>query len=107
MKNMDINFDKSNGLVPAVIQDNNSGEVLMIGFMNQEALKKTLDSGWVYFWSRSRNKLWKKGEESGNRLKVRDIYKDCDQDALLIKVDLVGKSVCHTGNKTCFYQEVV
>ena len=107
MKNMDINFDKSNGLVPAVIQDNNSGEVLMIGFMNQEALKKTLDSGWVYFWSRSRNKLWKKGEESGNRLKVRDIYKDCDQDALLIKVDLIGKSVCHTGNKTCFYQEVV
>lgn len=107
MKSIDINFGKGNGLAPIIIQDNNSGEVLMLGFMNQEALQKTLESGWVYFWSRSRQKLWMKGEESGNKLKIRAIYKDCDNDSLLIKVELIGSSVCHTGNKTCFYQEVI
>lgn len=106
MKNVDIDFGKGNGLVPAVIQDYKSGEVLMLGFMNQEALQKTLKSGWVYFWSRSRNKLWMKGEESGNKLKLKEIIQDCDGDTVLIKVELIGKNVCHTGNKTCFYQEV-
>lgn len=100
---MKINFEKNNGLVPAIIQDNKSGEVLMLGFMNQEALKKTVNSGWVYFWSRSRGKLWMKGEESGNKLKIKDVFVDCDLDAVLIKVEPIGKSVCHTGNKTCFY----
>lgn len=107
MKNIDIDFGKGNGLVPAVIQDYKSGEVLMLGFMNQETLEKTLESGWVYFWSRSREKLWMKGEESGNKLKVKGIYKDCDDDSLLIKAELIGNGVCHTGNKTCFYQEII
>ena len=107
MKNIDIDFGKGNGLVPAIIQDYKSGEVLMLGFMNQEALQKTLDSDWVNFWSRSRQRLWMKGEKSGNKLRVRTIYKDCDSDSLLIKAELIGKSVCHTGNKTCFYQEVI
>ncbi len=107
MKNIDIDFEKGNGLVPAVIQDYQSGDVLMLAFMNQEALQKTLESGWVYFWSRTRQKLWMKGEESGNKLKVKGIYKDCDDDSLLIKVELIGKNVCHTGNKICFYQEVI
>lgn len=106
MKN-NINFEKGNGLIPAIIQGYNSGEVLMLGFMNQESLQKTLKSGWVYFWSRSRNKLWMKGEESGNKLKVKSVYKDCDNDSLLIKVELIGNNVCHTGNKTCFYQKVI
>lgn len=105
MKNI-IDFKKENGLIPAIIQDYKSGEVLMLGFMNQEALQKTLESGWVYFWSRSENKLWMKGEESGNKLKVREMFKDCDKDALLIKVELIGKSVCHTGNRTCFYEQI-
>lgn len=103
---MKINFEKNNGLVPAIIQDNKSGVVLMLGFMNQEALKKTVNSGWVYFWSRSRGKLWMKGEESGNKLKVREILEDCDKDALLVKVELMGKNTCHTGNKSCFYQKI-
>jgi len=107
MKRIDIDFRKGNGSVPAIIQDYQSGNVLMLGFMNQEALQKTLESGWVYFWSRRKNKLWMKGEESGNKLKVKEVLKDCDNDSLLIRVDLIGKSVCHTGNKTCFYQEVI
>ena len=107
MKNIDIDFGKGNDLVPAVIQDYQSGDVLMLGFMNQGALQKTIKSGWVYFWSRSRSKLWMKGEESGNKLKVKEIFKDCDKDSLLVKVKIIGKSVCHTGNKTCFYQEAI
>ena len=103
MENIDIDFGKGNGLVPVIIQDYQSGEVLMLGFMNQESLQKTLELGWVYFWSRSRGKLWMKGEESGNKLKVKEIYADCDNDSILIKVDLIGNNVCHTGNKSCFY----
>lgn len=106
MTKMKVNFKKGDGLVPAIIQDSKSGEVLMLGFMNQEALKKTLNSGWVYFWSRSRDKLWMKGEESGNKLKVREILEDCDKDTLLIKVELMGKNTCHTGNRSCFYQQI-
>lgn len=103
---MKINFEKNTGLVPAVIQDNKSGDVLMLGYINKAALQKTKDSGWVYFWSRSKNKLWMKGEQSGNKLKVKEILQDCDGDAVLIKARLVGKNVCHTGNRTCF-QEVI
>mgnify|MGYP001593036829 FL=1 len=102
-----IDFKKGDGLVPAIIQDYKSGEALMLGYMNEESLEKTRESGWVYFWSRSKKRLWMKGEESGNKLKVMDIFKDCDNDSLLIKVELIGDSVCHTGNKTCFYQEVI
>lgn len=106
MKNINIDFKQGNGLVPAIIQDYKSGEVLMLGFMNQEALQKTLESKWVYFWSRSRDKLWMKGEKSGNKLKVKEIFIDCDKDTLLLKVEIIGKNVCHTGNKTCF-KEVI
>lgn len=107
MSDIDIDFKKGDGLVPAIIQDYESGEVLMLGFMNKEALQKTLKSGWVYFWSRSKKRLWMKGEQSGNKLKVKEILQDCDGDSILIKAELVGKYVCHTGNKTCFYQEVI
>lgn len=98
-----IDFIKSNGLVPAIVQDYKSGEVYMLGYMNEEALQKTIETSWVYFYSRSRQKLWMKGEESGNKLRVKEIYSDCDNDSILVKVELKGKNVCHTGNKGCFY----
>lgn len=106
MKNQAIDFKKGNGLVPVVIQDNLSKEVLMLGYMNNEALQKTKETGFVHFWSRSKNRLWMKGEESGNKLKVIEIYFDCDNDTLLIKAKLKGTHVCHTGNKTCFHEKI-
>ena len=96
-----IDFKKGNGLVPVVIQDNNSLQVLMVGYMNEDAYKKTLEEGKVTFFSRSRNRLWTKGETSGNFLIVKEITIDCDNDALLIKADPSGP-VCHTGTKSCF-----
>ncbi len=96
-----IDFKKLNGLVPVVAQDNSTMKVLMVGFMNREALEKTLEIGKVTFYSRSKNRLWTKGEESGNFLNVVSILVDCDEDTLLIKVDPVGP-VCHTGSDTCF-----
>ncbi len=93
-------------LTPVIIQDYKSGEILMLGYMNKKALEKTKVSKWVYFWSRSRKKLWLKGETSGNKLRVKKIFTDCDADTLLIKVELTGKNVCHTGSRTCF-KEVV
>lgn len=98
---MNIDFDKSGGLVPAVIQDNETLKVLMLGYMNQEALKVTEESGKVTFFSRSKNRLWTKGEESGNFLNLVSISSDCDNDTLLIKVKPVGP-VCHTGTDTCW-----
>ncbi len=91
-----------NTLIPAIIQDYQSGVVYMLGYMNEKALNKTRETGWVYFWSRSRKRLWMKGETSGNRLKVKEILDDCDSDSLLIKVELVGTNVCHTGKTSCF-----
>jgi len=99
-----IDFRKGNGLVPAVIQDYTTLQVLMIGYMNEEALKKTEEEGKVTFFSRSRNRLWTKGDTSGNYLFVKNITPDCDNDALLIKVDPAGP-VCHTGRKSCFGEE--
>lgn len=93
-------------LLPAVIQDFQSGEVFMLGYMSGKALKKTFETGCVHFWSRSRQKLWMKGEKSGNRLIVKEVYSDCDNDSILVKVELVGKNVCHTGNKSCFYTKL-
>ena len=93
---------KKNKLIPAVIQEFYSKEVLMLGYMNKESFKNTISSGWVWFWSRSRNKLWQKGEKSGNKLKIKNIYIDCDRDTLLINVELIGKYACHQGTKTCF-----
>jgi phosphoribosyl-AMP cyclohydrolase len=103
---MDLDFKKLDGLVPAVIQDAGSGEVLMLGFMNAEAYAATQTSREVTFFSRSRNKLWRKGEQSGHVLKVRAIRVDCDVDALLIRVDAVGPGVCHEGYRSCFFREL-
>ena len=98
---MELDFDKMGGLVPAIIQDNYTKKVLMLGFMNQEALDKTVETGKVTFFSRTKNRLWTKGEESGNFLNVVSIKEDCDKDTLLIKVNPVGP-VCHTGTDTCW-----
>ena len=102
-----MDFSKLDGLVPAVVQDRTSGEVLMVGFMNGAAWQITLDTGYVTFFSRTRNTLWTKGETSGNRLAVRQIFTDCDDDTVLVKVDREGDgNVCHTGQRSCFYTEV-
>lgn len=98
---MDLDFDKTGGLIPAIIQDNETNKVLMLGYMNQDSLAKTQEIGKVTFFSRTKNRLWTKGEESGNFLNVVSIAKDCDNDTLLIKVNPVGP-VCHTGTDTCF-----
>lgn len=98
-----MDFSKLQGLIPAVVQDDGSGEVLMVGFMNEEALRLTRTTGFATFFSRSRNALWTKGETSGNRLKVTDLLVDCDDDTVLIKVTRLGDgNVCHTGTRTCF-----
>lgn len=98
---MNLDFDKVNGLIPAIIQDNETNKVLMLGYMNEEALRKTQEIGKVTFYSRTKNRLWTKGEESGNFMNVVSIKEDCDRDTLLIKVNPVGP-VCHTGADTCF-----
>ena len=101
---MEIDFYKMDGLVPAIIQDAQTDKVLMLGFMNEEAYKKTVETGKVTFWSRTRNTLWTKGETSGNFLNVVEILNDCDQDTLLIKANPVGP-VCHTGADTCWNEK--
>ena len=100
---MQIDFEKLDGLAPAIVQDDATGEVLMVGFMNPEALAKTVDSGYVTFYSRTRQKLWAKGETSGNRLRIIAALTDCDRDTLLLRVKVEGDGVvCHTGSKSCF-----
>src|ERR1700704_5267068 len=103
---MQLDFKKLDGLLPAVIQDHQTGRVLMVGFMNEEAFRKTVETGFATFFSRSRNKLWLKGESSGHKLVVKDIATDCDSDALLVKVDAVGPGVCHNGYQSCFYRSL-
>jgi phosphoribosyl-AMP cyclohydrolase len=103
---MQLNFSKQNGLVTAVIQDHQTNRVLMVGFMNEEAFRKTVTTGFVTFFSRSRNKLWVKGETSGHHLVVKEIATDCDQDALLIKAEALGPGVCHEGYQSCFYRRL-
>lgn len=105
MKQKNI-FDK-NILTPAIIQEDKTGQILMLGYMNKEAFDRTQKEGIVYFWSRRRNKLWMKGETSGNKLKVNKIFIDCDKDTLLIKAELVGEIVCHKGYKSCFHQKII
>lgn len=102
---MKLNFKKMNGLIPAIIQDYKTDKVLMLGFMNKVAYKKTAKTGKVTFWSRVRKKIWTKGETSGNFLIVKKIYMDCDNDTILIKAKPKGPT-CHTGNKTCFFNEI-
>ncbi len=99
------NFDKGEGLVPVVVQDHDSGEVLMMAYMNREAWLKTLDTGKATFWSRSRQSLWLKGETSGNVQLVREVRLDCDDDTVLLKVKQVGDAACHTGHRSCFYRK--
>lgn len=103
---MELAFEKMQGLLPAVIQDAASSEVLMLGFMNEESVELTRKTGEVYFFSRSRNKLWKKGETSGHVLLVKDIRVDCDGDSLLIRVEAKGPGVCHAGYRSCFFREL-
>jgi phosphoribosyl-ATP pyrophosphohydrolase/phosphoribosyl-AMP cyclohydrolase len=102
MENLKFN---EKGLIPAIIQDADTGEVLMLGYMDEEALRRTLAGDEVWFYSRSRQELWHKGETSGNRLKVRAVWIDCDSDTILVKAHPTGP-VCHTGNRTCFFQEL-
>ncbi|MGB2852997.1 MAG: phosphoribosyl-AMP cyclohydrolase [Dehalococcoidia bacterium] len=99
-----LKFDER-GLIPAIIQDAENGDVLMLGYMNEESIKRTLESGQVWFWSRSRQELWHKGATSGNYLNLRAIFKDCDADTLLLQVDAPGP-VCHTGNRSCFFRKL-
>jgi len=100
-----MDFSKLSGLIPAVVQDTETGEVLMVGFMNDEALQRTRTTGFATFFSRSRNALWTKGETSGNRLKVMELLVDCDEDTVLLKVTRLGDgNVCHTGERTCFFR---
>lgn len=101
---MQLDFTKLDGLIPAVIQDHASGRVLMVGFMNEQAWKKTLETGFATFFSRSRNKLWLKGESSGHRLAVKSIQTDCDQDCVLLQVEAAGPGVCHEGYQSCFFR---
>lgn len=101
---MNVDFNKNNGLVPAIIQDATTLKVLMLGYMNEEALAKTKQEKFVYFFSRSRNTLWKKGETSGNFLEVKEVLIDCDNDTILVKAIPHGPT-CHTGNTTCFSEE--
>ena len=101
-----LDFKKMNGLVPAVVQEYRSGEVLMLAFMDEAAWRKTLSTGKATYYSRSRKKLWVKGETSGNIQKVREIRIDCDDDTVLLKVEQIGQGACHTGYRTCFYRAV-
>jgi phosphoribosyl-AMP cyclohydrolase len=103
---VEIAFAKTGGLVPAIVQDYRTGEVLMLGFMNEEALTETQRTGEVVFFSRSRNRLWKKGETSGHVLKVSELRVDCDADALLVRVDPIGPGVCHEGYRSCFFRQM-
>ncbi len=101
---MKLDFSKSDGLVTAVIQDHASGRVLMVGYMNEEAFRRTVETGYATFYSRSRKKLWLKGESSGHRLVVKSIQTDCDQDAVLVGVEALGPGVCHEGYQSCFFR---
>ena len=101
-----LDFNKTGGLVPAIVQDNETGEVLMLGYMNREAFDATLSTGKATFYSRSRQTLWVKGETSGNVQLVKEIRIDCDDDTVLVKVEQLGGAACHTGHRSCFYKKV-
>src|SRR5882762_9144361 len=103
---MDLDFDRAGGLVAAIAQDHRTGEVLMIAWMNREAFDETVRTGRACYFSRSRNKLWRKGEESGHVQTVKEILVDCDADTILLKVDQIGGAACHEGYKSCFFRHV-
>lgn len=107
MKNVsDLNFNKGNGLLPVIAQDYETGDVLMLAYMNRLAWQKTLETGKVHYWSRSREKLWLKGETSGHVQILKAAYVDCDLDTILVKVEQLGGAACHTGYRSCFFQKV-
>ena len=101
-----IDFEKGGGLCVAIAQDHETKEVLMVAYMNEESVRKTLEIGEVVYWSRSRKKYWHKGEESGNVQKLKGMYVDCDGDAIVLKVEQIGGAACHTGKRNCFYRRI-
>lgn len=101
-----LDFDKGGGLLPAVVQDAESGEILMLAYMNEEAFRRTLETGKAWYYSRSRDKYWMKGESSGHVQEIREVRVDCDADAVVLKVRQVGGAACHTGHRSCFYRRV-
>jgi len=101
-----LDFSKSGGLVTAIAQDASSGEVLMVAHMNEESFRRTVETGEAVYWSRSRKKLWHKGEESGNVQRLEALYIDCDGDVVLLKVQQVGEAACHTGKRSCFFRKI-
>ena len=103
---MNLDFAKLDGLIPAIVQDARTGEVLMLGFMNEQAYAETRSSGAVTFYSRTRGKLWRKGEQSGHTLRVREVRVDCDADTILVRVDPAGPGVCHEGYRSCFFRRI-
>ncbi len=103
---MQLDYDKLHGLVPAVVQDSASREVLMVGFMNEAAFRRTLETGYATFYSRTRNKLWTKGETSGHRLAVREVRVDCDNDSLVLVAEQLGPGTCHLGYRSCFFRRL-
>ena len=103
---MDLDFAKLNGLIPAIVQDARTGEVLMLGFMNEQAYEETRSSGAVTFYSRTRRKLWRKGERSGHTLRVSEVRVDCDADTILVRVEPTGPGVCHKGYRSCFFRRL-
>lgn len=106
MKNLKLDFNKGDGLIPAIVQDFKDGQILMLGYMNKESFKKTVQTKKAVFYSRSRNQLWLKGETSGNFLLVKEIFTDCDYDTILIKAEQVGDATCHTGRRSCFFYKL-
>jgi len=102
-----LRFDKGNGLLPAVVQDFESKEVLMLAYINELAWQKTLETGKAYYWSRSRNKLWLKGETSGHQQLIKKIFVDCDEDTVVYQVEQLGGAACHTGHRSCFFRQMV
>lgn len=103
---MELAFEKLDGLIPGIVQDHRTGDVLMLGYLNADALNETQRTGEVHFFSRSRQRLWKKGETSGHVLRVREVRIDCDADALLLLVEPVGPGVCHEGYRSCFFRQL-
>ncbi|MDP7180397.1 MAG: phosphoribosyl-AMP cyclohydrolase [Candidatus Woesearchaeota archaeon] len=103
---IELDFKKQNGMVPAIVQDVKTGQVLMLAYMNEEAWQNTLETGKAHYYSRSRNKQWMKGEESGNIQLVKEVFVDCDEDTVLLKVEQVGDAACHKGFESCFFRKV-
>ncbi len=103
---IELDFEKGGGLIPAIVQDVKTGEVLMLAYMNKEAWQKTLDTKKAHYWSRTRKRIWLKGETSGHIQLVKNIHVDCDNDTILLKVEQVGHTACHTGRRSCFFKEI-